>query len=324
MFSMSPLFRALLVALALLFTGWTYADDGEIKVTLLGTGSPNPSLERFSMSTLVTAGGQNLLFDAGRGSSIRLWQAGVPIGKLDAVFLTHYHSDHTVGLPDIWLTGWIDTPYGRRKQPLRLIGPSGVLPLARGLEAAYADDVTTRVADEHLSADAARIDAREFSGNGVAVFEHGGVRVTAFEVDHGDKIKPAYGYRIDYNGHSVLISGDTRRSDNLVKFATGVDLLIHEVCMVNEQALASNQGFQAIVAHHVTPADAGAVFTAAKPKLAVYSHLVFLSDTKFPRPTVGALIEQTRKTYNGPLVVGQDLMAFSVGEEVKQLPSAAR
>src|SRR5436190_35325 len=129
-----------------------------------------------------------------------------------------------------------------------------------------------------LLVDAAHIDAREFGGDGSVVFERAGVKVTAFEVDHGDKIKPAYGYRIDYNGHSTLISGDTRRSDNLIKFAKGVDLLIHEVCMVNEEALAANAGFQAIVSHHLTPLEAGAVFSAAKPKLAVYSHIVFLSD----------------------------------------------
>jgi ribonuclease Z len=103
-----------------------------------------------------------------------------------------------------------------------------------------------------------------------------------------------------------------------------VDLLIHEVCMVNEQALAANPGFQDIVAHHITASDAGRVFSQAKPKLAVFSHLVFLSDTNFPRPSVEALLEQTRKTYGGPLVVGQDLMAFEISDDVKQLPSVAR
>ena len=321
---MKQLFRTLLAALMLCSASFTHAADDDFKVTLLGTGSPNPSIQRFSMSTLVEVGGLKLLFDAGRGSSIRLWQIGVPLGNLDAVFLTHYHSDHTIGLPDIWLTGWIDTPYGRRKQPLSVIGPKGAVALARGLEAAYADDVRTRVEDEKLSAEAARIDAREFGGDGSVVFQRGGVKVTSFEVDHGDKIKPAYGYRIDYNGHSTVISGDTRRSENLIRFAKGVDLLIHEVCMVNEEALAANAGFQAIVSHHLTPLEAGAVFTAAKPKLAVYSHIVFLSDAKFPRPTEEALMEQTRKSYAGPLVIGQDLMAFSVGDEVKQLPAAGR
>ncbi|MEO8808225.1 MAG: MBL fold metallo-hydrolase [Burkholderiaceae bacterium] len=289
----------------------------DFKVTLLGTGSPNPNIERFSMSTLVEAGEFKLLFDAGRGASIRLWQIGVPLGRLDAVFLTHFHSDHTIGLPDLWLTGWIDTPYGRRKSPLTVIGPVGTRALTSGLELAYADDVKTRIADENLPAAAARFDAREFSGNGNVVFQRDGLEVIAFEVDHGDAIKPAYGYRINYKDRSVLISGDTRRSDNLLKFARGVDLLIHEVATANDEAVAANPGFRAILAHHVTAAEAGAIFAIAKPKLAVYSHLVFLSDTRFPRPTVPALIEQTRKTYQGPLQVGQDLMSFVIDDDVK-------
>jgi ribonuclease Z len=290
---------------------------GDFKVTLLGTGSPNPNIERFSMSTLVEAGELKLLFDAGRGASIRLWQIGVPLGRLDAIFLTHFHSDHTIGLPDLWLTGWIDTPYGRRKSPLTVIGPVGTRALTGGLELAYADDVKTRIADENLPAAAARFDTREFSGNGNVVFERDGLEVIAFEVDHGDAIKPAYGYRINYKGRSVLISGDTRRSDNLLKFARGVDLLIHEVATGNDDAVAANPGFRAILAHHVTPAEAGALFAAAKPRLAVYSHLVFLSDTRFPRPTVPTLIEQTRKTYQGPLQVGQDLMSFVIDDDLK-------
>ena len=290
---------------------------GDFKVTLLGTGSPNPSIERFSMSTLVEAGDTRLLFDADRGSSIRLWQLGVPMGRLDAVFLTHFHSDHTIGLPDLWLTGWIDTPYGRRKTPLTVIGPAGARALTDGLEKAYADDVKIRIADEGLPAAAARFDTREFSGNGTVVFQREGLEVIAFEVNHGDVIKPAYGYRINYKGRSVLISGDTRRSDNLLKFARGVDLLIHEVATGNDEAVAVNPGFRAILAHHVTPTEAGAIFEQAKPKLAVYSHLVFLSDTRFPRPTVPGLVEQTRKVYAGPLQVGQDLMSFDIGDDIK-------
>ena len=308
---------AALVAAGSMLAAVSAQAAGDFKVTLLGTGSPNPSIERFSMSTLVEAGDTKLLFDAGRGSSIRLWQLGVPMGRLDAVFLTHFHSDHTIGLPDLWLTGWIDTPYGRRKTPLTVIGPAGARALTDGLEKAYADDVKIRIADEGLPAAAARFDTREFSGNGTVVFQREGLEVIAFEVNHGDVIKPAYGYRINYKGRSVLISGDTRRSDNLLKFARGVDLLIHEVATGNDEAVAVNPGFRAILAHHVTPAEAGAIFEQAKPKLAVYSHLVFLSDTRFPRPTVPALVEQTRQVYAGPLQVGQDLMSFDIGDDIK-------
>jgi ribonuclease Z len=96
-----------------------------IRVTLLGTGRPDPVIDRFGPSTLVEAGGETLLFDCGRGATQRLWQLGIPLSRVGVVFFTHLHSDHTVGLPDLWLTGWIPTPYGRRSAPLDVRGPAG-------------------------------------------------------------------------------------------------------------------------------------------------------------------------------------------------------
>src|SRR5436305_15344208 len=110
--------------------------DNDFKVTLLGTGTPIPDLDRFGPSTLVEAGNKKLLFDAGRGATIRLRQINVSKGsimsKIDALFLTHYHSDHTLGIPDLWLTGWLGG--GGRKEPFRLIGPVGAKLLMANLE----------------------------------------------------------------------------------------------------------------------------------------------------------------------------------------------
>ena len=101
----------------------THASD--FRVTLLGTGTPIPRPDRFGPSTLVEAGDQKLLIDAGRGATIRLYQLGVPMGRIDVLFLTHYHSDHTSGVPDFWLTGWLGSHYARRTKPMRVIGPVG-------------------------------------------------------------------------------------------------------------------------------------------------------------------------------------------------------
>ena len=95
----------------------------DFKVTLLGTGVPIPSPDRFGPATLVEAGDQKLLFDAGRGASIRLYQLGVPLGRINALLLTHYQSDHTSGIPDVWLTGWLQSHFGTRSKPFRVIGP---------------------------------------------------------------------------------------------------------------------------------------------------------------------------------------------------------
>ena len=285
--------------------------DSDFKVTLLGTGTPIPDPDRFGPSTLVEAGNKKLLFDAGRGVPIRVRQLGFRESKIDVVFLTHYHSDHTAGIPDIWLTGWLGN---FRQEPFRLIGPVGAKSLMANLESAYALDIKIRLEDEKLPPGGIATVVEEFEKDGV-VYDSDGVKVIAFTVDHGAAIKPAVGYRIEYKGHAVVISGDTRYDQNVIKYGTGVDLLIHEVCVARPELL-SNPYIKRVVDHHTTPREAGQVFSLAKPKLAVYSHLVFLSSDKVPRATVNDIVAGTRETYDGPLQVGEDLMSFEIGDTV--------
>jgi ribonuclease Z len=113
----------------------------DFRVTLLGTGTPVPSPDRFGPCTLVEAGDQKFLIDAGRGATIRLYQLKLPIGHIDVQLLTHYHSDHTSGVPDVWLTGWLESYFGARKTPYRVIGPTGARELIENLERAYALDI---------------------------------------------------------------------------------------------------------------------------------------------------------------------------------------
>jgi ribonuclease Z len=298
-------------ALVLASSGDALAADTDFLVTLLGTASPAPRADRFGPSTLVQAGGHTLLFDAGRGVPIRMGQLKISMGKIDAVFLTHYHSDHTSGLADIWLTGWLPPAFGQRKGSFRVIGPFGAKALMAGLEQAYAADIHIREADEKLAPEAIAVEVEEFDKDGV-VYDKDGVRVTAFEVNHGELIKPAYGYRIDYNGHSAVISGDTRFNENVIKYGTDADVLIHEVAAA-APPLLTIPAFQRIMAHHTTPHEAGLVFTRAHPKLAVYTHIVRLSNATTPEPTLADIVSETRQTYKGPLVVGEDLMTFDLG-----------
>jgi ribonuclease Z len=293
--------------------------QSDFKVTLLGTASPAPRPDRFGPSTLVEAGDQKLLIDAGRGVPIRLRQIGVPIGRIDVLFITHYHSDHVSGIPDVWLTGWLSPPFGRRTTPFHVIGPTGAKALMSNLEKAYALDVKIRLEDEKLPPEGVAIAAEEFEKDGV-VYEKSGVKVTAFAVEHGAAIKPAVGYRVDYKGRSVTFSGDTRYDENVVKHATGTDLLIHEVGSARPELMATSVPVQRIIAHHTTPREAGQVFARAKPKLAVYAHIVLLSNEKIPEPTLEDVVAETRQTYGGPLVVGEDLMSFEIGESVSVHP----
>ncbi len=286
------------------------ADAAVLRVTLLGTGNPRPSIDRFGPSTLIEAGKLRLLVDAGRGASIRLFQIGGSelLSGIDALLLTHLHSDHVVGLPDLWLTGWI---FGRQR-PLAVYGPLGTSAMMEHLRGAFSFDITTRRdLDEHFPA--AGIEANVMEVNSGIVFERDGVKVTAFLVDHGP-VAPAYGYRVDFNGHSVVLSGDTRASDSLVRVAQGTDVLIHEVLSPEVERRLSRVAdpgkTERIIAHHTTPQEAGKVFARVRPKLAVYSHIV-------PSPArSGDLIPATRKTYAGRLAVGYDLMLLTIGAEV--------
>lgn len=279
-------------------------------VTLLGTGSPVPNPNRYGMSTLVQAGGLNLVFDAGRGCTIRLIQAGMPLGKVDAVFITHFHSDHLNGLPDLWMTSYLPPAFGRRKEPLEIYGPAGIADIVKTMRDAFMPDIRIRMDDEHVPEADTEIVPHEFSSEGI-VFDQGGVTVSAFKVDHGAKIKPAYGYLVDYKGHSVLLSGDTKFDENLIAHGQGVDLMVHEVAAAPE-AIVNEDYIQRILDHHTTPEEAGIVFTRTKPRQAVFSHIVELSDETHPQPSDDEIIRRARTTWSGNLLVGTDLTRFVV------------
>lgn len=278
-----------------------------IKVTLLGTGCPAPVMERFGPSTLVEAAGQKLIFDTGRGAMQRLKQANVRWQDIDGVFFTHLHSDHVVGFPDLWLTGWLVGE--RRDRPLSVFGPAGTKDMVYHFEQAFKFDIRIRIEDDRCQPEGAVIEATDIK-EGI-VYQKGGVKVTAFEVDH-PPVKPAFGYRIDAGGRCVVLSGDTRFSENLIRHAQGVDLLIHEIIAPDSLSRAGylSDRIARIAAHHTAPEQAGEVFARVKPKLAVYSHIVH------PDATTDELIPPTRKVYSGPLEIGEDLMVIEVGEQV--------
>jgi ribonuclease Z len=300
------------LSLALASTAHCQTQIPDFRVTLLGTGAPPPDPNRFGPSTLVEAGGQKLLFDVGRGVPIRLWQVRIPLRDINATFLTHFHSDHVAGVPDVWLSGWLGGPFARRRVPFNIVGPVGTNELMSNLERAFAADVRIRVADEGYPVEGVKYVAREFDKEEI-VYENSGVRVTAFVVDHGEHIKPAYGYRIDFDGRAVVISGDTRYNENVIKYATGVDLLIHEVAAVRPELLADAQ-VKRVMDHHTSPQDVGRVFSRAKPKLGAYTHLVLLARGNVAPLTPDELLTQTRETYEGPVAVGEDLMTFDIGK----------
>ncbi len=278
-----------------------------IKVTLLGTApGPPVRLRQYQATTLVEANGETLLFDCGRGVLLRLEQAGVPTESVTKLFLTHLHSDHVVDIPDLLLTPWAART--ARKLPLEVWGPAGTVSMMDHLQKAFAFDIhVRRDVDEKFSPEGIKVIAHDI-GEGL-IYQKNGVSVTAFLVDHGP-VKPAFGYRVDYAGHSVVLSGDTRPSDNVVKHGKNADVLIHEVLDPDQfKAAASSQSIEqqnAILNHHTTPEQAGEIFARAMPKLAVFSHAV----------ASPAILDKARKTYPGRMELGEDLMVIYIGDTI--------
>lgn len=278
----------------------------ETRVTLLGTGDPRPVMEHFGPSILVEAADEKFIFDAGRGALQRLTQLGIAYDQIDGVFFTHLHSDHIVGFPDLWLTGWL---ISRRERPLRVFGPVGTRQMLDHLTQAYSFDIAIRIADDGVAESGSQFEIIEVE-NGFE-WSHGEFSVRAFDVDHRP-VEPALGYRIDFAGRSVALSGDTRYSENLIEHAAGVDLIIHEVVGMTEEFMAARPGSERVHEHHTSAWQAGEVFSRVRPKLAVYSHLALYEDYDADR-----LVADTLETYDGRVIVGEDLMQFVVGDDVE-------
>ena len=248
------------------------------------------------------SGDSIVLVDVGRGTFLRLSQLEVPYSEIDAIYLTHLHSDHVVGLPDLWLTGWI---FSNREDALTVYGPAGTAELVRNLSEAFAFDLHQRSVNES-SGEISGAELRVVEVEDSAEYEVEGFHVTAFEVDH-HKVVPAFGYRIEMAGKSVVLSGDTRYSENLIENSMSADVIVHEIMAMSSQAPA---GWHRVMEWHTSPGDVARVFSQTRPKLAVLSHLILLGVSE------SQLYDDVTSEYDGRVVVGADLMTFRIGDDV--------
>ncbi|HKK08640.1 MAG TPA: MBL fold metallo-hydrolase, partial [Gemmatimonadota bacterium] len=213
----------------------TRYDDSTV-VVLLGTGMPRPDPAHQGPSTAVVVGDRVFLFDAGAGVERQMQAAHLPIDGPTAVFITHLHSDHTLGYPDLVLTSWIVG----RSRPLDAVGPPGLEGMTRHLTEAYAEDIRIRTEGlEHEAPGGWKVNVHETRGG--VVYDSAGVRITAFRVPHGSW-PVALGYRIDAPDRSIVISGDTRYSPEVEREAAGVDVLVHEVYASSQVAPEDRPG----------------------------------------------------------------------------------
>lgn len=297
-------------------------EDGKLHVVLCGTGSPLPDKDRASACTAVLAGGHFVLVDVGPGASEQLALQRLPRARLEAILLTHFHSDHIGELGEASMQTWV----AGRTGPLTVYGPAGVDEVVSGFVRAYAADTQYRIAHHGAPAlppaagvPTARTVYLPAPDQSAAVLEADGLRITAFAVDH-DPVVPAYGYRFEYRGRSVVISGDTAKNANLVRYARYADVLVHEalaahmIAPVTEYARANGLERWAklttdIVDYHATPVEAAEVAKEAQARMLVFSHLVP------PLPNVIArrmFLRGVKEAWDGRVELGHDGMHITL------------
>jgi ribonuclease Z len=267
-----------------------------IEVVLLGTGYPRPDPARAGPAAAIVAGERWFVVDAGRGVTMRIAATPLRYPAMKAVFLTHLHSDHTAGLPDLFDTSW---QFGRTT-PLELYGPQGTERLSAAMLSFFADDIHYRrdLVERHPAAGAT---IRTHVVKEGVVYDDGTVRVTAFLVDHRP-VEPAFGYRFESGGRVIVVSGDTRPTPNLIQYAKGADILVLEAYLpewfdkVDKPAVAAR-----LKHYHTSAEEAGRIATEAGVKTLVLTHLI-------PGNAEETFRARASKSFKGRIVVGRDLV----------------
>lgn len=298
--------------------------DG-LHLALCGTGSPFPDPTRAGPCSAVIAGERLFIVDTGEGSARTLGYMGIPAAKIEAILLTHFHSDHIDGLGPFLLQRW---GTGTFQTPTPIYGPPGVETLVDGFRAAYVLDFGYRVAHHSpkiMPPGGSGGKGIAFTlpptgqGDQVVVLEDKGLKITAFRVDHAP-IDPAVGYRFDYKGRSVVITGDTKKTPSVHAIAKGADLLVHEALQpklvkILEAEFAqrnmanTSQIMRDILNYHTTPEEAAAQASEAGARELVLNHIVPPLPIRFAYP---AFLGDAAQFYGGKITVGEDGMLFSL------------
>jgi ribonuclease Z len=282
-------------------------------VILLGTGIPLPNPDRGTAATLVLAGKHAVLVDTGRDAVIGLTATGRD--DVSLVVYTHYHSDHISELGEVL----VNRAIAGATEPLPVIGPTGVEAVVDGFRAAYALEDTYRVAHHGENWSSAGASAAAVEAKPGLVWEKDGLKVTMFDVDHAP-VAPAVGYKFEYNGKSVVVSGDTRKTASTIEMARGADLLVHEAVdratiegalpMIERANPRRAQMTREMMSHHTTTLELAEIAKEAGVKKLAITHLV---PTIAPTDAAEAnFIRGMAAIYTGPIVVGRDGMVIKI------------
>jgi len=284
-----------------------YADV--IEVTLLGTGGPPPNIERFGPSTVIETQGLYFVFDAGRGVTIRLQQAGIPLSEIEQVFLTHLHSDHISGLADLWLTSWI----WQRQNKMNVFGPLGTVNFINHIEQAYTEDINLRISNSNLNKDLSHLLVMESELDDRVIYDKNDIKITAFHVEHG-VVKQAYGYKFESGNRKIILSGDTAYSENLIKHAQDADILIHEVAAADTLLLERNKRLQKIISYHSNPESLAQVLVKVRPKFTFLNHILLFGVSE------QEVLYKLNNKFDGEIYFGKDLLKISIGKSIVITP----
>jgi ribonuclease Z len=288
-----------------------------LHLAICGAGSPMPDTARSGPCLGVIAGDRLFIVDAGSHGVRTLQRMGLPAGRIEALLLTHFHSDHIDGLGEMAMVRWTT---GGHTQPLPVYGPPGVEQVVNGFNEAYAPDAGYRTAhhgSEVAPPTGSGSIARSFelpqAGSELVIIDDAGLKVSAFVVDHAP-VSPAVGYRFDYAGRSLVISGDTKPSDEVLRMADSVDLLAHEALAANLVGIlnrsAQNAGLrnlaqitQDILDYHTTPEEAADIAQRAGARHLLLYHIV----PPLPLPGLAhAFVDGVRDVYSGPVTLSRD------------------
>jgi ribonuclease Z len=283
--------------IALLFFSNTHASD-IINITFLGTGTPRPDINKLGPSVLIKYANEELLLDAGRGSALRINQIGNDFSKINNIFISHMHYDHIIGIADLWLTSnlW------QRKKDINIFGPNSIKSFCDNLMKSYSEDIKYRYKENNYSKlNCLKFSERNHKSNNIEIIE--------FTNNHGH-IDNSYGFKINYKNKSIVYSGDTTYSENVIKNSMNADILIHEVIAASPKIYESNHKLKKVFSTHTSIEQLVKILSLCKPKLTILNHaLLFgISEEK--------VLSEIRKNYSGDVIFSRDLMSVDLGEEI--------